>query len=61
MIAGTALGVCISNDAGANFSPWSNGTGETPIVALAFSPTYAMDHLVYAVELGGRIRRARNS
>ncbi|MDQ6670860.1 MAG: YCF48-related protein, partial [Chloroflexota bacterium] len=57
ILAGTSAGVCISRDAGATFQSWSEGMGATPVVALAFSPTYASEREVYAVELGGRIWR----
>jgi hypothetical protein len=33
--------------------------GNVPVVAVAFSPAYGADRLVYAVELGGRIWRQR--
>jgi hypothetical protein len=60
VLAGTSAGVCVSEDAGESFTAWTEGMGELPTVALAFSPGYASDRAVYAVELGGRIWRARN-
>ena len=57
ILAGTSAGVCISRDGGQTFQPWSVGMGHVPVIAAAFSPAYAADRLVYAVELGGRIWR----
>jgi len=55
--AGTSTGMALSRDAGARFTPWSDGLGRAPMVAVAASPTFASDRLLYAVELGGRLWR----
>ncbi|MCA1645054.1 MAG: hypothetical protein LC797_06160 [Chloroflexi bacterium] len=58
ILVGTSVGVCISRDAGLTFQPLAEGMGDdVPVVAAAFSPAYATDRLVYAVELGGRVWR----
>lgn len=59
VLVGTSAGVVVSTDMGEHFRPWSEGLGETSIVSVAFSATYATDRLVYAVELGGRLWRRR--
>lgn len=61
IVVATSAGVYISTDAGASFARWRDGIGEPAVVAVAFSPEFAADGIVYAVELGGRIWRARVS
>jgi len=57
LAAATTAGLCVSRDGGTQFH--AVGFGDGPVVAVAFSPTYPMDRLVYAVELGGRVWRGR--
>ena len=57
LAVGTSVGVALSRDAGAHWMPWSDGLTGLPVLAVAFSPHFATDHLVYAVELGGRLWR----
>jgi photosystem II stability/assembly factor-like uncharacterized protein len=59
ILAGTTAGVFISRNAGIEFESAGRGGGG-PIVAVAFSPAYNEDRLVYAVELGGRVWRLRD-
>ena len=61
LLAATTAGVCISHDAGVTFQTLGSGMGDPPVLAVAFSPAYAEDHLIYAVELGGRIWRHRDA
>jgi len=61
ILAGTTAGACISRDAGLTFEPWGAGMDNAPVIAVAFSPAYATDRLVYALELGGRVWRNQNA
>lgn len=61
VVAATSRGACISRDGGASFQAWTDGPGAVPLVVVAFSPAYGTDHLVYVVELGGRIWRHRDT
>ena len=47
----------VSRDGGASFEPWSDGLEPASTVAIAPSPAYARDRLVYALGLGGTIWR----
>jgi photosystem II stability/assembly factor-like uncharacterized protein len=57
LAVGISVGVALSRDAGARCLPWSDGLTGLPVLAVAFSPHFATDRLVYAVELGGRLWR----
>jgi hypothetical protein len=59
ILAGTTAGVFFSRNAGSEFELAGQGGGG-PIVAVAFSPAYVEDRLLYAVELGGRVWRLRD-
>ena len=60
LFATTGAGVYVSRDAGASFTPWSEGLTSAAVVALAISPDYGRDRLVYALGLGGTIWRRRD-
>jgi len=47
-------------DAGETFEPWSEGLDPLRLVALAVSPAYAQDRLVYALGLGGTVWRRQD-
>jgi hypothetical protein len=55
VFAATSAGVCVSRDGGASFTPWSDGLNAVSAVAVAPSPAYAGDRLVFALGLGGTI------
>ncbi len=57
----TTSSVLVSREAGERFERWSEGLGETPVVALAPSPGYRDDRWVYALGLGGSIWRRRDA
>ena len=43
----------VSRDGGVSFTPWSDGLEPKATVAVAVSPAYAEDRLVYGLGLGG--------
>lgn len=53
----TGEGVFVSRDEDERFASWSEGLTQRAVVALAVSPNYAQDRLVFAVGLGGAIWR----
>jgi photosystem II stability/assembly factor-like uncharacterized protein len=53
----TNAGVFVSRDGSESFQLWSDGLAPPRVVALAVSPSYVEDHLVYALGLGGTIWR----
>ena len=53
--AGTNAGPYVSRDGGRTFHAWAEGYDGGGIVALAVSPSFASDHLVLAVGVGGTI------
>jgi photosystem II stability/assembly factor-like uncharacterized protein len=55
VFAATSAGVYVSRDSGESFALWRDGGGPEAAVALAVSPNYARDGLVYALEIGGTI------
>jgi hypothetical protein len=57
VFAATNAGVFVSHDAGETFADWSDGLTNPRIVAVAVSPNYNQDRLVYALGLGGTIWR----
>lgn len=57
----TNRGVFISRDAGRHVEPWSDGLLGAAIVAVAPSPEYCDDRLVYALGLGGSVWRRRDA
>jgi hypothetical protein len=61
--AATSDGVEVSRDGGQHFSPLlaASGEGPTATVAVAVSPNYAHDHLVYALEIGGVLWRLEDA
>jgi photosystem II stability/assembly factor-like uncharacterized protein len=61
VFAATNAGVYVSRDGGRSFAPWSEGLAPPSVVALAPSPSYAEDRLVYAVGLGGTVWRRRDA
>jgi photosystem II stability/assembly factor-like uncharacterized protein len=61
VFAATSTGVYVSRDAGEHFNAWHAAAGPDATVALAVSPNYARDRLVYALEVGGRIWRRRDA
>jgi hypothetical protein len=61
VFAGTSAGVYVSRDGGDRFSAWGDGLGPAAVVALAVSPSYARDRLVYALELGGAVWQRRDA
>jgi len=61
LLVGTSAGAWISRDAGDTFQTLDANLGDAPVVAVAFSPAYVRDRLIYAVELGGRIWRLRDA
>jgi hypothetical protein len=60
LFAGTSAGVYVSRDGGASFAAWSDGLEPPATVAVALSPAYVSDRLVYALGLGGTIWRRRD-
>lgn len=61
LFAATSAGVYVSRDGGASFLPWNDGLDPTATVAVAPSPAFARDRLVYALGLGGTVWRRRDS
>jgi hypothetical protein len=57
VFAATNAGVFVSLDGGDTFADWSDGLTNRRIVAVAVSPNYSQDRLVYALGLGGTIWR----
>jgi hypothetical protein len=55
LFAATNRGVYRSRNAGQTFDHWDEGRAPGPVVALAVSPNYGADRLVYAVGLDGAI------
>jgi hypothetical protein len=53
----TSNGAFISRNAGDSFTPWSDGLEQSRLVAIAVSPDYVSDGLVFALGLGGTIWR----
>jgi hypothetical protein len=60
VFAATGSGVFRSHDGGATFAAWGNGLGQPGTVAVAASPNYDHDRLVFAVRLGGTIWRRQS-
>jgi hypothetical protein len=61
VFAATSDGVYVSRDAGERFQAWSADGGPRATIAVAVSPDYARDRLVYALEMGGAIWRRRDA
>jgi hypothetical protein len=61
VFAATSAGVCVSRDGGASFTLWSDGLDAVSTVAVAPSPAYAGDRLVFALGLGGSIWRRHDA
>jgi hypothetical protein len=57
VFAATNAGVFVSRDGGESFVDWNEGLLNPRLVAIAASPNYAEDRLVYALSLGGTIWR----
>ena len=57
VLAATNAGVFVSQDGGATFTDWSEGLTNPRLVAIAVSPTYEDDRLIYALGLGGTLWR----
>jgi hypothetical protein len=57
LFVATSAGVYLSRDGGASFLSWSAGLEPASTVAVAPSPAYARDRLVYALGLGGTVWR----
>lgn len=57
LFAATNVGVYVSRDGGRSFTTWNDGLDPAAVVALAVSPDYDRDRLVYAIGLGGTIWR----
>jgi hypothetical protein len=57
VFAATNAGVFVSLDAGETFAEWSDGLTNQRIVAIAVSPNYGQDRLVFALGLGGTVWR----
>jgi hypothetical protein len=49
--------VYVSRDGGEHFLPWDAIGGPRAVIALAVSPNYTHDGLVYALGLGGTLWR----
>jgi hypothetical protein len=60
LFASTSDGVYVSRDGGLSFESWSEGLAPRATVAVAPSPAYATDRLVYALGLGGTVWRRRD-
>jgi hypothetical protein len=52
--------VFVSRDGGETFGPWSEALIPSSVVALAVSPSYLEDRLIYAISLGGSVWRRRD-
>jgi photosystem II stability/assembly factor-like uncharacterized protein len=61
IFAATSAGAFVSRDGGESFVPWRADVGPDAILAIAASPNYARDGLVYALEVGGTIWRRRDT
>jgi hypothetical protein len=61
VFAATNAGVFVSRDAGETFAEWSDGLTNPRIVAIAVSPNYGEDQMVYAIGLGGTVWRRVSS
>lgn len=59
VLAATSGGLFLSRDGGRYFAPWSDGMGESPVVAAAMTPRDEDGQWVYALGLGGSIWRRR--
>ena len=57
VFAATNAGVFVSRDGGAMFADWSDGLTSPRVVAIAVSPNYGEDRLVYTLGLGGTVWR----
>jgi photosystem II stability/assembly factor-like uncharacterized protein len=57
----TSAGIHVSRDGGEHFARWLDGDGPSATVAVAVSPDYPRDRLVYALEVGGAIWRRRDA
>jgi len=57
VFAAANAGVFVSRDGGDTYQPWSEGLVPPSMVALAISPSYRSDRLLYALGLGGTIWR----
>lgn len=55
----TSAGIFVSRDAGRHFVQWSDGMGNTPVVALAVTAKSGGEQWLYALGLGGTIWRRR--
>jgi len=60
LFAATNAGVFVSRDGGDTYRPWNEGLTPPRTVALAVSPAYATDRLIYALGLGGTVWRRRD-
>jgi hypothetical protein len=58
----TNSGVFVSRDRGDTYHPWTHaGLGPQRIIALAISPNFREDRLVFALELGGTVWQRRDA
>jgi photosystem II stability/assembly factor-like uncharacterized protein len=55
VFAASSAGVFVSRDGGASFAAWNDGLDPLAAVAVAPSPAYAHDRLLYVLGLGGTI------
>jgi hypothetical protein len=60
VFAATNMGMFVSRDGGEAYQPWSEGLVPPGLIALAISPTYGTDCLVYALGVGGTIWRCED-
>jgi hypothetical protein len=60
VFAATNSGVFVSRNGGDTFDAWSEGLEPPRMVALAISPNYADDRLVFGLGLGGLVWRRRD-
>ena len=60
LFAATNAGVFVSRDRGDTYALWSEGLNPVRTVALATSPSFAADRLVFALGLGGTVWRRRD-
>src|SRR5207237_371573 len=60
VFAATNDGVFVSRDGGEHFAAWSHGLDQGRIIALALSPAYASDRLVFSMSAGGTIWQRRD-
>ena len=62
VFAASSTGVYVSRDGGEHFEPWGAvNEGPSAAIALAVSPSYARDRLVYALGLDGTLWRRRDN